>query len=33
MDDTPVNIPSGTLIKVKRFTAGTAFTGLIMEIR
>ena len=33
MDDVPVSIPLGTLIKVKRFTAGTAWTGLILEVR
>lgn len=32
-DDIAVNIPLGTLIKVKRYTAGTAFTGLIVEVR
>lgn len=33
MDDIPISIPLGTLIKVKRYTPGTAWTGLIMEIR
>jgi hypothetical protein len=32
-DDVPVDIPLGTLIKVKRFTAGTAFTNLVLEVR
>ena len=33
MDDIPINIPLGTLIKVKRYTADVAFTGLILEVR
>jgi hypothetical protein len=33
MDDIPVAIPAGTQIKVKRYTAGTAFTGLTLEVR
>lgn len=33
MDDVPVAIPAGTLIKVKRYTAGVAFTGLSVEVR
>jgi len=32
-DDIPLNIPADTSITVKRYTAGTAFTGLVMEIR
>ena len=33
MDDIGVPIPAGCDIRVKRYTAGTAFTGLIVEVR
>jgi len=33
MDDVDVPIPVGCDIRVKRYTPGTAFTGLIVEVR